>query len=124
MTVSDFKYNIIKWNAKPLKLVCFMLRQVDLGDDPCSTKQKLKILKEQDEAVAAFKVSQWIGLIHIKYFLVTFHWMLIYLICVFQLKYSGESVASLRSSTRLFSRRILRDAGQVRASLSYRHLDL
>ncbi|XDV14664.1 hypothetical protein PO909_014880 [Leuciscus waleckii] len=57
--------------------------QVDLGDDPCSTKQKLKILKEQDEAVAAFK-----------------------------LKYSGESVASLRSSTRLFSRRILRDAGQ------------
>lgn len=57
--------------------------QVDLGDDPFSTEQKLKILKEQNEAVAAYK-----------------------------LKYSGESVPFLRSSTKLFSRRILRDAGQ------------
>ncbi|XP_051766641.1 LOW QUALITY PROTEIN: cilia- and flagella-associated protein 221 [Ctenopharyngodon idella] len=57
--------------------------QVDLGDDPCSTEQKLKILKEQDEAVAAYK-----------------------------LKYSGEPVPFSRSSTKLFSRRILRDVGQ------------
>ncbi|XP_067298914.1 cilia- and flagella-associated protein 221 [Pseudorasbora parva] len=57
--------------------------QVDLGDDPCSTEQKLKILKEQDEAVAAYK-----------------------------LKYSGESVDFLRTSTQMFSRRILQDAGQ------------
>jgi len=58
MTYSDFTYNITKRTANPLKIVCFILRQVDLGDDPCSTAQKLTILKEQDEAVAAFKVSQ------------------------------------------------------------------
>ncbi|XP_002660420.3 cilia- and flagella-associated protein 221 [Danio rerio] len=60
--------------------------QVDLGDDPCSTELKLKILKEQDEAVAVYK-----------------------------LKYSGESVAISRPSTKLFSRRVLRHVGQVPA---------
>lgn len=39
-------------------LVCSIFRQVDLGDDPCSTEQKLTILKVQNEAVAAYKVSQ------------------------------------------------------------------
>ncbi|XP_051557964.1 cilia- and flagella-associated protein 221 [Myxocyprinus asiaticus] len=58
--------------------------QVDLGDDPCSTEQKLQILKEQDEAVAAYK-----------------------------LKYNGESEAFSRSSPEHFSQRVLRNAGQL-----------
>ncbi|KTF87515.1 hypothetical protein cypCar_00044440 [Cyprinus carpio] len=32
--------------------------QVDLGDDPCSVEQKLTILKEQDEALAAYKLPE------------------------------------------------------------------
>ncbi|XP_016432153.1 cilia- and flagella-associated protein 221-like [Sinocyclocheilus rhinocerous] len=58
--------------------------QVDLGDDPCSTEQKRNILKEQDEALAAYK-----------------------------LKYSGESVASSRTLTKLSSRQILRHVGEL-----------
>ncbi|XP_052402216.1 cilia- and flagella-associated protein 221 [Carassius gibelio] len=60
-----------------------MCWQVDLGDEPCAIDHKLQILKEQDEALAAYK-----------------------------LKYSGESVASSRSSTKLSSRRVLRNVGQ------------
>lgn len=59
--------------------MCFILRQVDLGDDPCLTEQKLKILKEQDEAVAAYKVSQGIGLIYIEHLPLNTH---ILFICI------------------------------------------
>ncbi len=125
---SEFTNNIIWWTRKPLRLVCFILRQVDLGDDPCSTDQKLKILKEQDEALAAYmflfayKVSQCIGLIHNEHSvpLSTECWCFL---CEFQLKYSGESVASSRSSTKLSSRRVLRHVGQVHESVTLKYLN-
>ncbi|KTG33837.1 hypothetical protein cypCar_00016727 [Cyprinus carpio] len=71
----------VQQKEQKAKHICW---QVDLGDEPCSTDQKLQILKEQDEALAAYK-----------------------------LKYSGESVTSSRSSTKLSSRRVLRHVGQL-----------
>ncbi len=120
--IDIYTNNIIWWTRKPLRLVCFILRQADLGDDPCSTDQKLTILKEQDEAFAAYKVSQCIGLIHIEHSvpLSTEFSCFLY---EFQLKYSGESVASSRSSTKLSSRRVLRHVGQVHESVTLEYLN-